>query len=238
MSQSRPNWTSTIRLGPLSVPVSAYTTLDSKRSRISSLQCTTDATHAFEVSRTAQSTVSSKAKKLSSTTRVALINIVAITPKEIIQLRPDANQGINVLRFVARGAMDPIKFAGTHYYLLPSNPLARQPYAILHQAMLDERVCGIAQAVISQHDRLVMLRALKRLLVVSVLRYAEAVRPVTAFDPNLGSTSISAHDLMLAKSLIAARRDDRPHLEEFHDPNLERLTELIAAKMAEGIVVA
>ena len=134
--------------------------------------------------------------------------------------------------------MDPIKFAGMHYYLLPSNPLAQRPYAILHQAMLDERVSGIAQAVISQADRLVMLRAMKRLLVVSVLRFAEAVRPVTAFDPNLGSTSISARDLSAVKSLIAEKRDDRPHLEEFHDPHLERLTELIAAKIAEGSVVA
>ena len=82
------------------------------------------------------------------------------------------------------------------------------------------------------------LRAVKRLLIVSVLRYAEAVRPVTAFDPNLGNTSVSAQDLAVVKSLIADRRDDSPHLEEFHDPNLERLTELIAAKMAEGSVVA
>jgi DNA end-binding protein Ku len=238
MSQSRPNWASIIRLDSLSVPVSAYTTLDSKRSRVSLLQLH-DGCHARVRSKPHCPVHGElKGKEVVKHYAFGPNQYVAITPKEIVQLQPDANQGINVLRFVARGTIDPIKFAGTHYYLLPSNPQARQPYAILHQAMLDERVSGIAQVVISQHDRLVMLRAMKRLLVVSVLRYAEAVRPVTAFDPNLGNTPISARDLSAVKSLIAEKRDDRPHLDEFHDPNLERLTELIAAKMAEGSVVA
>ena len=158
MSKFRSNWASIIRLDSLSVPVSAYTTLDSKRSRISSLHMH-DGCHARVRSKPHCSVHGElKGKEVVKHYPYGPNQYVAITSEEIVQLRPDANQGINVLRFVARGTMDPIKFAGMHYYLLPSNPLARQPYAILHQAMLDERVCGIAQAVISQRDRLVMLR--------------------------------------------------------------------------------
>lgn len=238
MPKLRPSWSSVIKLGPLSIPINGYSSRIPNGSRVSLKRVHAGCFARIEQKLSCAFHGELGPHEIANGYQYLPDQWVTITRKEINDLRPDPKQPIDIVHFVSRRTVDPIRFAGTHYYLLPSNPPARQPYAILHRAMLDERVCGIAQAVIYQRDRLVMLRPMRRLLAISVLRYAEAVRPVTAFDANLGSSSITAHDLELAKSLITARRDERPHLEEFYDPYPERLNELIAAKMAEGFVVA
>jgi non-homologous end joining protein Ku len=99
--------------------------------------------------------------------------------------------------------------------------------------LVDERVWGIAQAVVYRHDRLVVLRPTKSLLTISVLRYPRTVRPISAFEAELGKTSVSAEDLAVVKSLIDKRRTEHPRLDDYLDPNYERLMDLIAAKIVD-----
>jgi DNA end-binding protein Ku len=155
-----------------------------------------------------------------------------VDPEEINQLRSEADRAINVDKFVPPASIDPVYFAGQSYYLVPDGRQAQKPYAVLHQAMSAEKIWGLAQVVISNREQLVVLRPIDRLFLISVLNYADAIRPATSFDEELDNGKVSSQEVKLAKTLIDMSIAKEPKLDEYHDLYNERLEKLVEAKIA------
>jgi Ku protein len=155
-----------------------------------------------------------------------------IDPSEVEALRSEADRSINVQRFVKPSEIDPLYFSGRTYYLTPDGRAGEKPYALLHRAMTDEKVYGLAQVVISNREQLVALRPLGKLLTISVLHYADNLKPRDEFEDALGDNPVSAQELKLAKTLIEATREDDADLESFEDLYNNRLAALVEAKVS------
>ena len=117
------------------------------------------------------------------------------------------------------------------YYLLPDKH-GDKAYAVLQRAMSEDKVVGIAQAVISNKEQLVLLRPVGRLLTISVLNYDAAIRPAAVFDDDLKETDVSAQEVKLAKTLIDVTAAKHADLEAYHNLYNERMEKLIQAKVA------
>ena len=146
-------------------------------------------------------------------------------------LRSERDKSINIDRFVDPSTIDPAYFAGKTYYLLPNGPPGQQPYALLHRAMVDQKVVGLGQVVISNREQLVVLRPAGKLLAATVLQYTEHVKPIAEFEGSLAARPVSAQELKMAKMLIDTLTEDDPNLEGYRDLYNERLRELVDAKV-------
>jgi DNA end-binding protein Ku len=155
-----------------------------------------------------------------------------IDPSEINQLRSERDRSVNIDKFVPPEAIDPIYFSGQTYYLLPDGKHGHKAYGVLHRAMTEAKVVGVAQVVISNKEQLVVLRPVKRLLTISVLNYDAAVRPAAAFDDDLGETDVSTQEVKLAKTLIDVTASKSADLASYHNLYNERMEALIEAKVA------
>jgi DNA end-binding protein Ku len=160
-----------------------------------------------------------------------------IDTDEIEKLRTEADRSINIEKFVRPEVLDPIFYAGKTYYLTPDGQPGQKPYALLHKALVEENLYGLAQVVISSREQLVVLRPLERLLAISVLHYAEELNKPAAYEDELGGAEISDQELKLARTLIEATTSDEFELDTYRDLYNERLTKLIEMKVAGQEVV-
>jgi DNA end-binding protein Ku len=126
-----------------------------------------------------------------------------IDTDEIEKLRSEADRSINIEKCVRPDLLDAMYFAGKKYYLTPDGQPGQKPYALL-QVLAEENLWGIAQAVISSREQLVVLRPLEKLLAISVLHYAEELKKPSAYEDELSNVEVSREELKLTKTLIEA----------------------------------
>lgn len=228
----RSSWKGFVRISLVSVPVEGYTASATGESQIALNQLHRDCGERIRYKKTCPAHGEVAQDDIVMGYQYERDQYVVVDPAEIEELRTEADRSINVDRFVEIDAIDARYFAGRTYYLLPSGRAGAKPYALLQQAMSDEQVIGLAQAVISNREQLVALRPVGKLLAASILHYAADVKPVEEFEKMLEAEPASSQELKLAKTLIEATKADDAELDGYHDLYAERLRELVDAKFA------
>jgi DNA end-binding protein Ku len=233
----RPSWKGFIRISLVSVPVEGYTASATGQSQITLNQLHEDCGERIRYKKTCPVHGEVPSEEIVMGYEYAKDQYAVVDPAEVETLRSEADRSINVERFVAPAEIDPRYFAGKTYYLIPEGRAGQKPYALLHRAMVDEDVVGLAQVVISSREQLVALRPIGKLLAASILQYAADVKPVDEFEKMLDNEPVPPQELKLAKTLIAATREEHAEIEHYHDLYAERLRELVEAKVAGREVV-
>jgi len=233
----RATWKGFIRLSLVSVPVEGYTASAAGETQISLNQLHDDCHGRIRYKKVCEVHGEVDNDQIVMGYQFEKDQYVVIDPDELQKLRSERDYSINVDRFVAPETIDPIYFAGKTYYLLPHGKAGAKPYVLLNRAMTEEKVCGLAQVVISNREQLVVLRPVSKLLTISALQYAGNIRSPEEYEELLPDGEVSAQELKLARTLIAATRTDEPSLDEYHDLYNERLQELVEAKL-EGREIA
>jgi DNA end-binding protein Ku len=228
----RPSWSGSIRLSLVTVPVKAFTALESEKDRISLNQLHEECHSRIRYKKTCPIHGEVPNDEIVMGYEYGPDQYAIIDTDELNKLRSARDRAVNIDKFVPLGEIDPIYFAGQTYYLLPDGSQAQKPYAVLQQAMTREKVVGLAQVVISNREQLVVLRPVERLLTVSVLHYAAAVRPASVFDENLDGAEVSAQELKLAKTLIEMTVAKHADLEDYRNLYNDRMEALVQAKIA------
>lgn len=228
----RSSWKGFIRVSLVSIPVEGYTASAASTSQISLNQLHEDCGERIRYVKTCPVHGEVTTDQIVMGYQYERDHYALVDPAEVDELRSEADRSINVDRFVDPSEVDARYFAGKTYYLLPSGQPGQKPYALLHRAIVDAGVVGLAQVVISNREQLVMLRPIGKLLAASVLQYAADVKPVDEFEKLLSDEPVSAQELKLAKTLIAATREKQAELDSYHDLYAERLRELVDAKTA------
>jgi DNA end-binding protein Ku len=154
---------------------------------------------------------------------------VEIDPHELDQLRPDSERALNVAVFVDPAGIDPLYFDGRHYYLLPDGPEAEEPYEVLLLGMERVHRWAVGEILFAGKEQLVLLRPSDHVLVMSMLRYSDEVRPPRDFGA--ARPAASPRDVRLAETLVEASTDTAFDLSRYQDRYRIRLKELIAAKV-------
>ncbi len=156
---------------------------------------------------------------------------VRVDLDELQKLRPERDNSVRIDGFVDRGGIDEIYRSGRFYYLLPDGAVGQKPYALLLQAMVDAGVEAIAQVVISGREQLVAIRPAGKLLTMVVLVHKAKVKQPQTFVEELAEQELPDHELQLTKTLIEATRIEDFDIGRYEDTYVERLTELIQAKV-------
>jgi DNA end-binding protein Ku len=163
---------------------------------------------------------------------------VVVDTDELSKLRSEDDKAITIDTFIGPTVIDPVYYTGKTYYLVPDGPVGQKPYALLQQAMVDEKRHAVAQIVMHNREQVVLLRPLDNLIVMAVLNYDNQVTKPTAFEEEAPKSTVSPEELKLAKTLIDASTAKKFDFARFKDTYTEKLTRLIEAKVAGEEIVA
>jgi DNA end-binding protein Ku len=230
----RPSWSGSIRLSLVSVPVKGYTALEAEKERISLNQLHEECHNRIRYKKTCPVHGEVPNDEIVMGYEYDNDQYAIIEPSEINKLRSERDRAVTIDKFVPPSEIDPIYYSGQTYYLLPDGKQGQKPYAVLHKAMQNEKVVGLAQVVISNREQLVVLRTVGRLLTISMLHYNAAVRPAAAFDEELEDVPVTAEEAKLAKTLIDVTVTKHAELEEYRNLYNERMEALVQAKIEGG----
>src|SRR5262249_45948721 len=129
---------------------------------------------------------------------------------ELDRLRTEADKAIKIDVFIAAGAFDPLYGTGKRYYLAPDGPAGQKAYALLYQAMVEEKRYALAQVVLHGREQLVLLRPQQNLLLLEVPHYRHQVTQPADLASEAPQTNLAPEELQMPKPLVNAPTGDFP----------------------------
>jgi DNA end-binding protein Ku len=153
---------------------------------------------------------------------------VAFSGDELKALDAVATQAIAIEEFVPASAVDPV-WVDKSYYLGPDKG-GERAYRLIHDAMLDTGLVGIASYAARGKQYIVALRPFRDGLIMHQLRYAQEVKPWSEVPlPEL--PELRPAELGLAKQIIQQIAHETFSPERYTDDVQDRMRELIAQKV-------
>ena len=161
---------------------------------------------------------------------------VVLSAEELKALDAVATQTIALEEFVPAAAVDPL-YVDKSYYLGPDKG-GERAYKLLHDAMLETGLVGVASYSARGKQYIVELRPFEEGLIMHQLRYAAEVKPWTEVPlPDL--PELKPAELGLAKQIIQQIAADAWHPQRYKDEVTERMHQLIQQKVeGQEITVA
>jgi DNA end-binding protein Ku len=161
---------------------------------------------------------------------------VVFTPEELKALDAVATQTIALEEFVPAASVDPL-YVEKSYYLGPDKG-GERAYKLIHDAMLETGLVGVASYSARGKQNVVCLRPFSDGLILHQLRYAQEVKP-WAEVPLPDLPEIKPAELGLAKQIIQQIAAETFTPDKYKDEVQERMMELINQKVeGQEITVA
>ena len=230
-------WTGTITFGLLNVPVKLYSAVSSKAIRFRELR-EKDGSRVRH-KRVAESDGEEVAyEDLVKGYEIAPDQYVILARDELESLDPKRSKAIEIEDFVDLDQIDPIYF-NQPYYLGPA-PGAERAYALLAEAMGEQRKVAIARFVLRNRESLAAIRAGDGVLTLATMRFADEVVPASQHQGLLGEeldTPPREQEVEMAKQLIASLSTDFDP-SGYQDEYRAQLLALIERKAAGEDVLA
>jgi DNA end-binding protein Ku len=157
---------------------------------------------------------------------------VILEDDEIDAVRLDSTRTIDIETFVPDDAVGWIWYDSPHY-LVPSEPVGEEAFAVIRAAMAATHRAGIARLVLHGRERAVLLRPRDRGIVLWTLRYGDEVRSSMGyFDADTDAADLPAEERRLMTEVVRSLKGDwDPDLVD--DPVQANLRRIIAAKKTE-----
>jgi DNA end-binding protein Ku len=156
---------------------------------------------------------------------------VLIDPKEIDELKLEAKQTIELVRFVDEEAID-ARYYETPYYLMPDGDMADEGYSIVQKALKDTGKIGVGQFILRGRGNIVAIKPFGKGLMLEVLRHANEIRAAEPLFKEITEVKADKEALDLAKELIK-RKTGKFEPEALKDKYNEAVWELIQAKLED-----
>jgi DNA end-binding protein Ku len=161
---------------------------------------------------------------------------VVFTPEELKALDAVATQTIALEEFVPAESVDPL-YVEKSYYLGPDKG-GERAYKLIHDAMLETGLVGVASYSARGKQYIVCLRPFQNGLIIHQLRYAQEVKP-WAEVPMPDLPELKAQEVSLAKQIIQQIAAETFSPDKYRDEVQERMMELINKKVeGQEITVA
>jgi DNA end-binding protein Ku len=157
-------------------------------------------------------------------------NYLVLSDEDFESVRIESTSTLNVEKFVAADAIDPLYF-DTAYYMVPDGDAGLDVYVVLREAIARSGRLALSRVVIGRRERTVAIRPLDHGLVAHTLHETRDINdPKEAFtavpglkpDPEMVRLAIQLVDRQTAPFAPAADLEDRYEA---------RLRELIEAKL-------
>jgi DNA end-binding protein Ku len=154
---------------------------------------------------------------------------VLLNQDEIDNLKLEAKQTIELVRFVDRDDID-ARYFEKPYYLLPDGDVAEEGYVVVQKALAETEKVGLGQLILRGQGNIVAIQAMGRGLLLEVLRHANEIRSADAFFKEVPELKVDKEALDLARELIE-RKAGKFEPAQFKDEYNEAMWELIHAKL-------
>jgi DNA end-binding protein Ku len=235
----RSTWKGFLKISLVSVPVKAYTATSSYSSEIRLNQLHAECHSRIQYKKTCPIHGEVPNDEIVSGYEYSKGQYVVVDPSETEKLRSEDEKAINVDTFVPPDAIDPTYYSGKTYYLVPEGPVGMHTFAVVRQAMIDQKRLAVGMVVLHNREQLVLLRPVDHLLAMSVLNFdATVTKPSTFEDEAPKDQKVDGDELKLAKDLIGRITSKKFDIAKYKDDYTDKLTQLIEAKVAGKEIVA
>lgn len=221
-------WTGHLRLSLVNIPVKLYPATTSER-RIELHQIHEPSGKRIRYQKVAPGVGPVENEEIIKGYEYEKGKYVLIDPKEIDELKLEAKQTIELVRFVDEDAIDD-RYYETPYYLLPDGDLADEGYVIIQKALKETGKIGVGQFILRGHGNIVAIKPFGKGLILEVLRHANEVRAAEPIFKEITDVKIDKEALDLAKELVE-RKAGKFEPEQFKDQYDDAVWELINAKL-------
>ena len=230
----RSSWKGYLKLSLVSVPVKAYTASDGGSSgiRLNQLHETCHSRIKYQKTCPIHGPVDND--EIVSGYEFAKDQYVIIDPDEIKSLRPGGDRAIEIDTFVPAEQIDPSYHSGKTYFLVPESAVGQKPYRLIRQSLEEEQLHAIGEAVISNRERLVLIRPMEKLLAMTVLQHKSEIKVPSDFEDEIAEGETSGQELKLTKQLIAGLVRPDFDLGDYSDRYVERLSRPLVNAKVEG----
>jgi DNA end-binding protein Ku len=162
--------------------------------------------------------------------KVAKGSYVTLDEDELDEVALESTHTIEIESFVARKDVDELHLDES-YYLVPTDDVGNEAFAVIREAMREEGLAGIGRVVLYRRERLLMLSPHGKGILGTTLRYANEVRDEHDYFNDIKSVKIPKDMLDLAKHILKSR-ETKFEPAKFEDRYETALKKLIAAKKA------
>ncbi len=233
---ARAIWSGSISFGLLNVPVKLYSAVSKQTIRFRELR-------EGDGSRIKHKRVAEDDgeevpyEKIVKGYEVTPEQFVVMTRDELEEIDPKKTRAIEIKDFVDLDDIDPIYFENP-YYLGPDKG-AEKAYALLAQAMREERKVAIARFVLRNKEHLAAIRPMDGVLTLTTMRFADEVVPPDQLDGvELGNgQKLDKREVEMAKELIDSLSGEFDP-DKYRDEYREELVALIERKAQGKEIVA
>ncbi|WP_326608186.1 Ku protein [Streptomyces sp. NBC_01799] len=153
---------------------------------------------------------------------------VPVTDEELDQMPLPTAKAIEIVAFVDRESIDPVRIADS-YYLSADGAVAAKPYVLLRRALERYAKAAVAKFAWHNRERLGLLSVRDDALVLHSMKWPDEVRDPSELAPD--SIDLDEDEIQRAIELMDSMTAD--DISGYRDHYREALEELIAAK-AEG----
>ncbi len=234
---ARSAWKGFLKLSLVSVPVKAYTATASGGAEIHLNQLHKECHSRIRYKKTCPVHGEVSQDQIVSGFEYSKDQYVIVDTDELDKLRTEDDKAIKIDSFVSPTTFDPIYFSGKNYHLVPDGPVGQKPYAVLVEAMAQEKRNAVAKVVMHGREQTVLLRPVDNMMTMSILNYEHQVTKASTFNEEVTKQEISAPERQLAKTLVETATAKKFDYSEYKDLYTERLTKLIEAKVAGEEIV-
>lgn len=154
---------------------------------------------------------------------------VRLTEAELASFQPVDEKTLYLEHFLDPANVDLTLLAGRTLFLVPANPAARRPFAMVLQSLRRSSKWAIGRVVLSGKWQIVMIRPVDKMLLVHTLYHPAQRRALGECESE--EMEISQQDLRPLLRVIDGADGDIPW-SDYQDNAEQRLTKLIEAKLA------
>ena len=162
--------------------------------------------------------------------KVAKGSYVTLDENELDEVALESTHTIEIESFVARKDVDELHLDES-YYLVPTDDVGNEAFAVIREAMREEGLAGIGRVVLYRRERVLMLSPHGKGILGTTLRYTNEVRDEHEYFDDVKSVKIPKDMLDLAKHILESR-ETKFDPAKFEDRYETALKKLIAAKKA------
>ena len=160
---------------------------------------------------------------------------VVVEEGDIEKVRVESTRVINLEKFTADDAIDPI-YLERPYYLAPDGPVAKEAFSVIREALKGK--AGIGKVALYGREYLIKVQPRERGLVMYTLRHAGEIRSMDAIDELSDMPeAVKPEEVKLARQVIGTFEGDIDFA-SYKDEYQDGLREIIDAKIEGREVVA
>jgi len=226
----RPNWKGYLKLSLVSCAVALFpATTTSERVRFNIINRETGNRVRYDVLDAETGEEVPKEDRVKGY-KVGRDDYVLLEEEELDQVALESTHTIDIENFVARDEVDEIYLDET-YYLVPTDEVSTEAFAVIREAMEAEGLVGLARVVLYRRERLLMLEPRGEGIAGTLLRYRNEVRDQHDYFDDIPDVKVPKDMLTLAKHILETKKA-KFDPSKFEDRYETALKKLIAAKKA------